>query len=70
MSPAHIQRRADEMTSSLIDIGVLYHRTLGERIARAYFEELRVPEIVVRRVLGGGAQRRRTVTDDWSPDAG
>jgi hypothetical protein len=70
MSHIPLQRRADDMTSSLIDIGILYHRTLGERIARAYFEELRVPDTVVQRLLGGGAQRRRTVIDDWSTDAG
>ena len=70
MSHARIQRRADDMTSSLVDIGILYHRTLGERIARAYFEELRLPDAVVQRVLGAGAQRRRTVIDDWSTDAG
>ena len=66
MSTPPSQRRADDLTSSLIDIGVLYHRTLGEKIARAYFDELNIPQAIVCRVLDAVENRRRTVTDFWT----
>ena len=68
MSEHHSQRRADDLTSSLIDIGILYHRTLGEKIARAYFDELNIPHAIVCRVLSAACQRRRTLTDFWTTE--
>lgn len=68
MSTPYSQRRADDLTSSLIDIGILYQRTLGEKIARAYFDELQIPEAIVCRVLAAIEHRRRTVTDFWTTD--
>ena len=68
MSEHHTQRRADDLTSSLIDIGILYHRTLGEKIARAYFEELNIPHAIVCRVMSAAKQRRRTLTDFWTAE--
>lgn len=58
------ERRQQEnrCLSVLVDLGVTYHRTLGERVAWAFFTTNDIANTVAHRVMGHDGPRRPT---DW-----
>ena len=58
------ERRQQEnrCLSVLVDLGVTYRRTLGERVAWAFFTTNDIAHTVVHRVMGHDGPRRPT---DW-----
>jgi hypothetical protein len=62
------ERRSAEnrCLSILVDLGVTYRRTLGERVAWAFFSATQIAPHVANRVMAHDRERRLT---DWERQA-
>ena len=60
------RRQENQCLSILVDLGVTYRRTLGDRVALAYFSSNAIDTAVMQRVMAPGRQRRLT---DWERQA-
>ena len=56
-----MDRRADPMLATLIDVAIAYRENLGCRVAQAFLLETGVPPALAMRVLDGSASMRATV---------
>lgn len=56
------RRQENRCLSVLVDLGVTYRRTLGDRVAWAFFTTNDIANAVVHRVMDHDRQRRLT---DW-----
>jgi hypothetical protein len=56
------RRQENQCLSILVDLGVTYRRTLGDRVASAYFSANAIPPGVAERIMAPACPRRLT---DW-----
>ncbi|MGJ9420592.1 hypothetical protein ACHAC9_22985 [Massilia sp. CMS3.1] len=64
-----MDRRADPILATLIDVAIAYRENLGCRVAQAFLHETGVPPALAMRVLAGSARMRATVPRRWSARA-
>ena len=64
-----MERRADPILATLIDVAIAYRENLGCRVAQAFLHETGVPAALAMRVLDGSASMRSTVPRRWTPRA-
>lgn len=56
------RRKENTYLSTLVDLGVTYRKTLGDKVAQAFLFEHGVPADISARILDTQARRRLT---DW-----
>ena len=60
MTGRHMDRRADPILATLIDVAIAYRENLGFRVAQAFLLEAGVPPALAMRVLDSSASMRAT----------
>ncbi|MFP5391370.1 MAG: hypothetical protein ACLGI6_07485 [Gammaproteobacteria bacterium] len=56
------RRHENQCLSTLVDLGVTYRRTLGERVAWSFFRSSNIEPAIAQRVMQSASERRPT---DW-----
>ena len=64
-----MERRADPILATLVDVAIAYRENLGCRVAQAFLHETGVPPALAMRVLDGSASMRSTVPRRWTQRA-
>lgn len=64
-----MDRRADPILATLVDVAIAYRENLGRQVAQAFLRETGVPAALAMRVLDGSASMRATVPRQWTPRA-
>lgn len=63
IEPENRRRKENTYLSTLIDLGLTYRRTLGDKVAQAFLFEHGVPADISARVLQRQTQRRLTESE-------